>query len=82
MDIIVLPTCQSGFFVVFQEKQYLKSQVTRLLLLLFLGLSKPLINLFKCAMCGALFDMWSMEQGGSKCVEMKYRYPSLNVHMF
>jgi hypothetical protein len=38
--------------------------------------------MFKCAMCEALFDMWSMEQGGSKCVEMKYGNPSLNVHMF
>jgi hypothetical protein len=61
--MIVLPTCQLGFFVVFQKKQYLKSQVMRLLELLFLGLSKPLINLFKCVMCEALFDMWSMEQG-------------------
>lgn len=67
MDIIVLPTCQSSFFVVFQEKQYLKSQVTRLLELLFLGLTKPLLNLFKCVMCEALFDMWSMEQGGFMC---------------
>ncbi len=82
MVTIVLPTCQLSFFCCVPKKQHLKFQVIRLLKLLFVGLSKPLINMFKCAMCEALFDMWNMEQGGSTWVEMKYGYSSLNVRMF